>query len=95
MIGKSIALALLATAMIGGGAVNRAEALVAAPATVSITTTGDAIQNVAWVCGPTRCDWQPWLPLHQHSWARSWSAPRSPGCFWEKRRGRWREVCPR
>ena len=98
MITRSIALGLLATVMVAGAAVNRTEAFVTGPATIdSAVQTDQTILNAAWVCGPSRCDWHPWLPnvVHrEHSYSRNWGAPRTPGCFWEKRRGRWREKCP-
>ena len=95
MMTRSIALALLATVMVGGTAVNRANAVVASPAAAPVEDTGDeTVLNAAWVCGPSRCDWHPWLPLVRHDIARNWNVPRTPGCFREKRRGRWREVCP-
>lgn len=95
---KSLAVALLATVVVAGAAVNRAEAVVAGPATIdSAIMTDDTILNARWVCGPSRCEWHAWGTWGgpQHSWARSWGAPRTFGCYWEKRRGRWREVCPR
>ena len=96
MITRSIAFALLATVMVGGVAVNRAHAVVASPAAALAEIAGDeTTQNVAWVCGPSRCEWHPFLPGIHHTWARNWNTPRTPGCYWEKRRGRWREICPR
>ena len=95
MLKRSIALAVLATAMVGGAAVDRANAVVGAP--VAQAATGDAmIQTVRWVCSATRCVWEPWPHFTpRHSWAMNWQPPKSPGCFYEKRRGRWREVCPK
>lgn len=96
MLMRSLSVALLATVMVGGAAVNRADAVVAGPATVdSSVLTDETILNARWICGPTRCEWHAFYPGVQHTWARTWSAPRTPGCVWEKRRGRWREVCPR
>jgi hypothetical protein len=37
-----------------------------------------------------------WTPGHRgvHAWARTWGAPRNPGCFWERvKGGPWLEVC--
>lgn len=96
MLTRSVALALLATVMIGGAAVNRAQAMVAGPATVAPESRGDEnVIQVKWVCGDSRCDWQPWNVFHPgHDFARSWPQPRAVGCYREKHRGRWREVCP-
>ena len=94
MLSRSIAIALLATVMVGGGtAVNRAEAAAAAPVNTAITTD-ETILDARWVCGPTRCEWRAWSPGPQHRWASGWGPPRNPGCHWEKRRGRWRQICP-
>lgn len=97
MIIRSIALALLATVMVGGATVNRAQALVTGPATASAIFTGDeTITNARWVCGPVRCEWHPWGGFGpRHSRSTNWGPPRTWGCFWEQHRGRWREVCPR
>jgi hypothetical protein len=95
MINRYVALALLASVAAGGTLATRVQAGVASPATGSIVTTEDAIRNVAWVCGATRCEWEPFNPVVRHTWTRDWGAPRTPGCYWVKRRsGRWREVCP-
>ena len=94
MLTRSIALALLATVMVGGAAVNRANAVVASPAAPAEIAGDETILNAAWVCGPSRCDWHPWLPGVHHEFARDWAVPRTPGCYREKRHGRWREVCP-
>jgi hypothetical protein len=95
MMTRSIALALLATVMVGGAAVNRAQAVVAGPATASAEVNGEeTILNIAWICGPSRCDWHPFVPVVHHEFARNWAVPRTPGCYREKRRGHWREVCP-
>jgi hypothetical protein len=97
MLARSIALAALAAVAIGG-AVNRADAMGAGPVTALPEYTTDAlIQDVRWVCGPYRCEWQPLAifapepPRH----TRAWRQPRTPGCYYERRRGRWREVCPK
>lgn len=90
---RAIALALLATVVVGGAAINRAEAGVAAPLAAN-TIADNLITNVAWVCNADRCDWHPWLPATTHPVARRWEAPRNPWCYWEKRRGHWRQVCP-
>jgi len=94
---KTILLAALATVLLSGATVNRAHAVVSGPATVSDEFTGD--QNVLqarWVCSETRCDWQPWnVFAPAHPWASHWRAPPSPGCYYEKRRRGWRQICPR
>ena len=95
MMTRSVALALLATVIVGGAAVNRAEAMVVAPAMVtSELTVDERTLQVRWVCGEARCDWQPWNVFHPgHPFARNWPEPRRWGCYREMRRGRWREVC--
>lgn len=98
MITRSIALALLASVMVGGAAVNRAQALVTGPATASLVFTGDeTFTNARWVCGPSRCEWHAWGGWGpRQSRSSNWGPPRTWGCFWEKnRRGQWRERCPR
>lgn len=98
MIKRSIALGLLATAMVAGAAVSRSEAMVAGPATIdSAVQTDQTVLDAAWVCGPSRCEWHPWVPIYheQYSYTRTWNVPSAPGCYREKRHGRWREVCPR
>jgi len=96
MLKTSVALGLLATVMIGGTAVNRARAFVAAPAAGMPIVVNETIQDVRWVCGPSRCDWQPlaapFRPIDR--WATNWEPPRTPGCYRVKRRGHWREICP-
>jgi hypothetical protein len=95
MFTRSFAFALLATAIIGGASVNRAEAAAVGTAAASIAIpAGEAVMDVRWICGPSRCNWVAWSPGVQHSWARGWGPPRNPSCHWEKRRGRWRQVCP-
>lgn len=94
---KAIALSFLATAMVSAATVNRAEAVVAGPAAIDrAAVTNDTIQNIRWVCGPSRCDWVPLAVFHPRpTYTLNWGVPRSPGCWREKtRRGRWREVCP-
>jgi hypothetical protein len=93
---RSVALALLTTFMIGGALVNRAEATVLGPATIAPESRVDeSMLQAKWVCGESRCDWQPWNVFHPgHDFARGWREPRTPGCFRERRRGGWREVCP-
>ena len=93
---KSLAIALLATALLGGAAINRAEAVVLGPATIDTTAlTDQTLQNARWVCTESRCNWVPYAIFQPRpSYAMNWNAPRTPGCFYEKRRGRWREKCP-
>ena len=92
---KLVATALLAAVVASGVAVYRADASVAA-STKALTTfsSDDSIIDARWVCGASRCDWHAWVPGEQHRWSSNWGPPRNPGCYWEKRRGRWRQVCP-
>jgi hypothetical protein len=91
---RSFALALLATAIVGVGALSRAEAFVAAPAASGIEMP-DLVQQARWVCEGDRCTWQPWNWFHSDQRSRNWAPPRDPNCFYTRRRGGWREVCPR
>ena len=97
MLIRSIAFSLLATVMVSTATVNRAEAVVVGPATVdSAVLTDDTIVSARWVCGPSRCDWVPLAIFHPRpSYTLNWDAPRTPGCFYVLRKGRWRESCPR
>jgi hypothetical protein len=89
------ALVLVSAVALAGAISHRAEAFVAAPASVFSNGGEQDVLKVRWVCGDTRCYWQPWNVFHPgHSWARNWQPPRNPGCYWEKQRGRWTEVCP-
>ncbi len=93
---RTIALSLLATVMVSAATVNRADASVAGPAKGLATFAPDElITQARWVCNAYRCEWHAFLPGEVHPWSSRWGAPRTPGCFWEKRRGRWRQVCPR
>jgi len=47
---------------------------------------------VRWVCGPYRCRWRAGWRGPVRPWA-VWGPPRFPGCYYEKRRGAWIEVC--
>jgi hypothetical protein len=52
----------------------------------------ESATQVRWVCGPIRCVWRPgrgFVPRFA-----IWGPPRLPGCFYEKRRRVWVEICP-
>jgi hypothetical protein len=51
--------------VVSAATVNRADAVVVGPATIdSAAMTIDVIQNIRWVCGPSRCDWVPIAVFH-------------------------------
>jgi hypothetical protein len=85
-----LALAVAVTALgVGAG---KSDAAVAAIGATQFG--GDAgIDQVRWVCGPVRCVWTPGAPGPLHPWARGWGPPRAVGCVWERRRGRWVQIC--
>ena len=44
------------------------------------------------VCGPDRCVWRSGWRSHVPAWA-VWGPPRLPGCYYERQRHGWVEVC--
>jgi len=95
MFMRSVVLAVLAAGIVGGATTNRAAAMAAAPAIVIDKFVVDkTVIDVRWVCTRYRCVWDPFVPGPAHPWARRWGPPRHPGCWWERRRGRWILICP-
>ena len=93
---RTIALSLLATVVVSAATVNRADASMAGPAKGLTTVAPDSlITEARWVCNGYRCEWHAWYPGEEPRHARAWGVPRTPGCYRERRRGHWREVCPR
>jgi hypothetical protein len=71
-----------------------ASAAVSGPQGVgTMTETSDGGSPVAWMCGPRRCVWRPGWRGVVPRWA-VWGPPRIVGCFYERRRRLWIEVCP-
>jgi hypothetical protein len=63
--------------------------------TGSVPAMGEAAgiaTPIAWVCGPHRCVWRPGWRGHVPAWA-VWGPPRLPGCYYQRRRHGWIEVC--
>ena len=58
-----------------------------------MTETSDSAVPIAWVCGPRRCVWRPGWRGFVPRWV-VWGPPRLPGCFYERRRRVWIEICP-
>lgn len=61
--------------------------------TITETETSESATKVAWVCGPRRCVWRPRWRGFVPRWA-IWGPPRVVGCFYERRRRGWVEICP-
>jgi hypothetical protein len=61
--------------------------------TMTETETSDSATPVAWVCGPRRCVWRPGWRGFVPRWV-IWGPPHIVGCFYERRRRGWVEVCP-
>jgi hypothetical protein len=51
------------------------------------------VDPVRWVCIGNRCDWRPGHPGRPHPWALTWAPPRLVGCYYERVRRVWVEVC--
>jgi hypothetical protein len=94
MLKSAIAVGLLAGALSIGALSAPASAMVSTPGAAPATAGfGDLTTDVRWKCGPRRCYWTPGWRGRAHPWASGWGEPRRSGCFYEKRRGRWVEVC--
>ena len=88
MLKSSIVAVVLATAVL-----SPADAAVSGPgAAAALVGTSDSTTTVAWFCGPRRCVWRPGWRGVVPRWA-IWGPPRLPGCFYERRRIGWVEVC--
>jgi hypothetical protein len=87
MVKSSIAAGLLMAALL-----SPANAAVSGPVTAGVIGTRDMAIPAAWVCGPRRCVWRPGWRGFVPRFA-IWGPPRLPGCFYEKRRRGWVEVC--
>ncbi|MGU3492876.1 hypothetical protein ACLBXM_02435 [Xanthobacteraceae bacterium A53D] len=70
------------------------------PAAPMSAATAPLVEQVAWVCGPNRCNWVAGRRGPVPRWARGWGPPPRPGCYWA-RQGRpngpprWVQVCGR
>jgi hypothetical protein len=94
MMKQTIAIGLLAGALCIGAQLTPAAAAVSTPGVAPATAGfGDLTTEARWVCVGNRCEWRPGHRGRPHRWARGWAEPRRPGCFYERRRGRWAEVC--
>jgi hypothetical protein len=72
---------------------NGSAAVVAPQAAAVVADVPEAAISVAWVCGPRRCVWRPgWHGVVPRF--AVWGPPRVLGCFYERRRVGWVEVCP-
>jgi hypothetical protein len=88
MLKSSLAVGLLTAALL-----SPANAAVSGPGTAAATAgILDMATPAAWVCGPRRCVWRPRWRGFVPRFA-IWGPPRLPGCFYEKRRRVWVEVC--
>jgi len=89
---RNMGLAFAAAVMALSAGAGKSEAAMAA---IGATQFGGetGIAQVRWVCGPVRCVWTPGAPGALHPWARGWGPPRAVGCVWERRRGRWVQIC--
>jgi hypothetical protein len=90
MVRSSILAGLVAVAVL-----SPAHAAVSGPGSAAaIAGASDPVTTtVAWVCGPFRCVWRPgWRGVVPRF--AIWGPPRIPGCFYERRRGHWVEICP-
>ena len=93
MLKRSISVALLTTAVLAGIPMSKANAVVSGPETGAVAVDFPTLATaVAWVCGPYRCHWRPRWHGPVPAWA-VWGPPRFPGCYYEKRRHAWVEVC--
>jgi hypothetical protein len=72
---------------------NGSAAVVSPQAAAVMADIPKMAESVAWVCGPHRCAWRPGWRGFVPRWA-IWGPPRLPGCFYERRRFRWVEICP-
>jgi hypothetical protein len=90
---RSIVAGLLTTAALAGISMDQANAVVAGPGVgAAIAGIPETTTPVRWVCGPYRCRWRAGWRGPVRPWA-VWGPPRFPGCYYEKRRGAWIEVC--
>ncbi len=93
MLKRSIVVVPLMTAVLAGAPMSQANAVVLGPgATATAADIPRMTTSVAWVCGPYRCHWRPGWRGRVPPWA-VWGPPRFPGCYYEKRRHAWVEVC--
>jgi hypothetical protein len=84
----------LIAGMLIAASLSPASALTSGPqAAKAITEAVDGATPVVWRCGPFRCVWRPGWRGVVPRWA-VWGPPRLPGCFYEKRRRVWVEICP-
>jgi hypothetical protein len=93
MLKRSIVVVPLMTAVLAGIPMSQADAMVLGPGTASAAVDIPTLTtSVAWVCGRYRCHWEPGWRGSVPRWA-VWGPPRFPGCYYEKRRHAWVEVC--
>ena len=84
----------LIAGMLIAASLSPASAVVSGPqSSKAITEAADGATPVVWRCGPFRCVWRPGWRGVVPRWA-VWGPPRLPGCFYEKRRRGWIEICP-
>jgi hypothetical protein len=78
--------------VLAGFPMSQANAVVLGPGAAAAVDIPTMTTSVAWVCGPYRCHWRPGRRGPVPAWA-VWGPPRFPGCYYEKRRHAWVEVC--
>jgi curli biogenesis system outer membrane secretion channel CsgG len=94
MLRRLIVVVPLMTVVLAGIPTSRANAVVLGPAAAAAAAVDlpSVTTSVAWVCGRYRCHWEPRWRGPVPGWA-VWGPPRLPGCYYEKRRHAWVEVC--
>ncbi|HUW73639.1 MAG TPA: hypothetical protein VMW05_06360 [Methyloceanibacter sp.] len=88
--------AALAAGLMFAGSPQPAEAAPLAPPPAPGATHGALVQDAAWSCGPRRCVWVPGYRGPVPGYARAWTAPLYPNCYWKRGLlGNWRQKCDR